>query len=494
MHLKPMTLSSTVLVVDDDPSVQAALLRTLDHAGYDVLQAETGAQALAAVSRKPIDLVLLDLHLPDVDGLVLLQNIRAADAGPPVLMISGAGSIDSAVQAIRHGALDFLQKPLIPERVVVSVQNALRYQRLAQEHAQLGGAPGFRTLLLGDSPIMAALNELIRRAARSEGRVLIRGEHGTGKELVARALHQQSRRGSGPFITVNCAAVPRELIESELFGHTRGAFTGATTARRGRFELADGGTLFLDEIGEMPLDMQSKLLRVLQESCFERVGSGDSVTVDVRVIAATNRDLARAIEAGGFREDLFYRLNVVQIEVPPLRDRLEDIPLLARTFLATSARKNHRNVPELTADAEHVLQQYDYPGNVRELQNLMERLVILVDAMSIGAEDIQRALPLGGRVPAEAPTAFSAPTNGSYREQLEAAERRILSSALAQFRGNVAEAARALQLERSHLYKKCRALGMPLAREAAVATPPAPSPDEPGAPPRPSRATHSRKP
>ncbi|MEK7703925.1 MAG: sigma-54 dependent transcriptional regulator [Myxococcota bacterium] len=455
---------TTILVVDDEVSVQAALRRTLERVGYEVVTAGTGAQALAVLHERPVDLVLLDLQLPDMSGLVVLARVAELAPAPPVLMVSGAGDIDSAVQAIQRGALDFLQKPVIPERIVVSVQNALRYQRLAQEHAQLAEATLTPPTLLGDSEVMKDLRAMVLRAAQSEARVLISGEHGTGKEVVARLLHHQSRRVAAPFVTLNCAAVPRELIESELFGHVRGAFTGATNTRRGRFELADGGTLFLDEVGEMPVDMQAKLLRVLQEGNFERVGSGEPVPVDVRVVAASNRDLSRAVAAGAFREDLYYRLAVMAIDVPPLRKRLDDVPLLGRSFVLAATKKNYRSAVELLPDAEQALMGYHYPGNVRELQNLIERMVILADGPTIGAAAVQRALPVTRDV--ESPSDPPGNVNQRFREQVEDAERRILAAALARCDGNVAQAARLLQLERSHLYKKCRALGMPLARVA----------------------------
>jgi len=447
-------LAACILIVDDERNILLTFGQALRLAGYTTEVATSGREGLERLQTRPIDVVLLDVKLPDLDGLQILQQIREIRKEVPVLMMSGHGTIDTAVRAVRLGALDFLEKPVAKERLLVAVENALRHKAMADELEELRAARG-DFAMVGGGPRMQALFEVLRRAAPSEGRVLITGENGTGKELIARAIHENSRRKDGPFVKLNCAAVPAELIESELFGHERGAFTGAHAARKGKFELADGGTLFLDEVGDMPAAMQAKLLRVLQEGEFERVGGSTTLRAEVRVIAATNKDLQAEIEAGAFREDLYYRLNVVPIHAPPLRERREDIPALVESFVREACERNGRRQMTASPGAIAALQAHDYPGNVRELRNLVERLVILSDGPVIDAADVARALP--GERKAR---------SGGYREGatfhelVEEAEREILLGALAAHGDSPTEASRALGMDRGHFYKKLKALGV----------------------------------
>ncbi|MEM6531375.1 MAG: sigma-54 dependent transcriptional regulator [Myxococcota bacterium] len=448
-------MKPTMLIVDDDVQVQALLGRILEQEGYDVVQAVDGESGLSSLARHPVDIVLLDLHLPDQDGLSVLGRMRSEEHDQPVLMMSGEGTVESAVQATRLGAVDFLQKPLLRERVVVTVANVLRFEQLRRENEVLSS--GLRQGLVGSGRAMRALNHTIDKAAPTEGRVLITGENGTGKELVARALHERSQRAGHAFVKINCAAVPRDLIESELFGHEQGAFTGATRTRRGKFELADEGTLFLDEIGEMPPQMQAKVLRVLQEGEFERVGGDRTISVDVRVIAATNRQLEQMIQDGTFRQDLYYRLNVIHIRTPPLRERFEDIPELIHHFIARAVERNSASRVEFHADAVEHLQRHEFPGNVRELQNLVERLVIMRERDVVDVGDIIRHV--GMDEPAASIAKVFEPGH-SFRTLVDRVSRRIIEEALDHHDFNMTETARALEMERSHLYKKCRALGV----------------------------------
>ncbi len=460
-----------VLVVDDDPRIVSSVglaLRTAEPA-FEVVPASGGREGLERALSGAVDAVLLDLAMPDMDGLEVLRRLQAAGSSVPVLVLSGQGSIEKAVAAVKLGAFDFIEKPPTADRLVVALANALRYARLADEHARLKAERAARDPLLGDSPAMAALLERVRRAAPTAGRVLITGENGTGKELVARALHEWSSRRDRPFVKVNCAAVPTELIESELFGHERGAFTSAVRTRKGKFEQADGGTLFLDEVGDMPPAMQAKLLRVLQEGEFERVGGNETIRVDVRVVAATNKDLAAEIRAGRFREDLFYRLNVVPLHVPPLRERPGDIPTLAAHFLEAACREHGRRPKRLAPGALARLAAHPYPGNVRELKNLIERLVILTPGETIEAADVSAALgepaeewpEEASAGPAAGEAAPEAQPGGLYA-RLREAERAFILAQLEADDWRIAAAARHLGLERSHLYKKMRAHGITL--------------------------------
>jgi two-component system nitrogen regulation response regulator NtrX len=443
-------VSRSVLVVDDERNIRIMLEDMLRLAGYEVDCVEGGEAALRAADGGDYDAALLDIRMAGMDGLETLAAHQERSPRTAVVMMSGHGTIADAVEAMRRGAVDFLEKPITRDKVMVTLDRALSRRALEAENARLR-AEVLAGDLLGESAAMAALREKIAQVAPTEARVLVTGESGTGKELVARALHRGSRRREGPFLAVNCAAVPAELIESELFGHVRGAFTGATAARAGVFEEADGGTLFLDEIGDMPLPMQAKLLRVLETGEVARVGTSRPRRVEVRVVAATHRDLAAAAAAGDFRKDLFHRLNVVPLQAPPLRDRAEDIPLLARRFLIQEVARQKLPPRRFSAEALQCLGRYRWPGNVRELRNLVERLAILSRDEVIGAAAVTAALPLD-----------EAGATGSLKEAVEEAERRAIRAALRGSGGNVSEAARRLDLERSHLYKKARALGLDL--------------------------------
>ncbi|MBK6693383.1 MAG: sigma-54-dependent Fis family transcriptional regulator [Myxococcales bacterium] len=445
-----------LLIVDDEPAILTTLKKALDLEGYAVDVAGAVQVAEEKLKKRSYDLCLFDVMLPDGDGIELLARLRAAKVETPVIMMSGHATIDTAVKATRLGALNFLEKPINTDALLIGVETALRLDRAEAEAKALREIAGSGTELVGDSPPVKRLVDQIARAARSAASVLVTGERGTGKELVARAIHTLSPRAKGPLEKLNCAALPSELIESELFGHEAGAFTGATKQRRGKFERASGGTLFLDEVGDMPLPMQAKLLRVLQEREIERVGGNEVLKVDVRVVAATNRDLVAACESGGFRADLYDRLNVVPLEIPPLRARREDVPVLAAHFLELAARNNDRRNVKLTDSAVTLLSGYAFPGNVRELKNLMERLVILTPDDVIDEADVRTCLP-GGVATA---TAGLYRAGVPFRVLVEEAERTILKEALTHHAGQMTATARALDLERSHLYKKARSLGL----------------------------------
>ncbi len=465
-------MARSVLIVDDEKNILLTLSQSLQLAGYHTELAQSGQLALDVASARPLDAVLLDVRMPDLDGLVVLERLLALQPGLPTIMMSGNATIDIAVRATQLGARDFLEKPIARDRLLLALRNALEHQAVVAQLQELQGEAG-QYEMVGRGPAMARLYALLAKAAPSEGRVLITGENGTGKELVARALHRHSRRAAGPFVRVNCASVPEGLIESELFGHERGAFTGATAVRRGKFELADGGTLFLDEVGDMPPSMQAKLLRVLQENEFERVGGSETLRADVRVVAATNRDLEAEIAAGRFREDLYYRLAVVQLHTPALRERPEDLGELISSFLTEACRRNGRRPLRLLPEAVALLASQSYPGNVRELKNLVERLAILCDGPEVSAEAARALLPAprphrsGGPAalppplaPPGPPPSVPAVASKPFRELVEDAERDIIVRTLAFTGDNVTEAARLLDLERGHFYKKMKALGL----------------------------------
>jgi DNA-binding NtrC family response regulator len=446
----------TILVVDDEPSILNTLKKALTLEDYSVDVAGGVGLALERIAKKSYDVVLLDVALPDGDGVELLGKLKASGNDAQIIMMSGHATVDLAVRATKLGALDFLEKPLSTDRLLVMLENTFRLLRAEAEAEELKAEAGHFSELVGGSRAMVELREQVARAARSSASVLVTGERGTGKELVARAIHRASPRAKAALERLNCAAVPAELIESELFGHEAGAFTGATKQRRGKFERAHGGTLFLDEVGDMPLPMQAKLLRVLQEREIERVGGSETLRVDVRVVAATNKDLRAACEKHEFRADLYDRLNVLPLELPPLRTRRDDIPLLAAAFLETARRDNHRPGVTLGKDALDALGRHSFPGNVRELRNLIERLVILNPDDSVTAADVERAIGLGSAAAAQGLYRPGVP----FRVLSEEAERTIIEEALVHHGSQMTATARALGLERSHLYKKARALGL----------------------------------
>jgi two-component system nitrogen regulation response regulator NtrX len=452
-------MRSSVLIVDDEAGVRSALSGVLRDEGYAVEAVDSGEACLDRVMRASYDVIVLDIWLPGMDGLATLEKLQDRRIDAPVIMISGHGNIESAVRAIKMGAFDFIEKPLSLEKTVLVVANAVRQRRLEVENRELRATVDRRHAMVGESHVIRQLLEQVAMAAPTNGRVLIHGENGTGKELVARSIHMRSRRMKGPFIEVNCAAIPEELIESELFGHMKGAFTGAVADRRGKFELADGGTLFLDEIGDMSLKTQAKVLRALQEQIVEPVGGTSSVKVDVRVIAATNKDLPTEIRAGRFREDLYFRLNVIPIFVPPLRDRDSDIPLLADHFMAEFAREYGRRPKRLDPGAASGLRSYRWPGNVRELRNVIERLMIMVPGDTIAIGDLA-FLESGGVAAADQPGTPALPLH----EARERFERDYILRALAAQNGNISRTADALGVERSNLYRKMRAFGIAPAR------------------------------
>jgi two-component system nitrogen regulation response regulator NtrX len=456
----------SILIVDDEPGVRSALGGVLRDEGYEVDAVDSGEACLERLGRQTYDVVVLDIWLPGMDGLATLARMRERQIDVQVVVISGHGNIESAVRAIKMGAFDFVEKPLSLEKTVLVVRNALRQRTLEVENRALRAKVDAQHTMVGDSYAMVKLREQVAMAAPTNGRVLIFGENGTGKELVARNIHQLSRRRSGPFVEVNCAAIPEDLIESELFGHVRGAFTGAVADRRGKFEAAHGGTIFLDEIADMSLKTQAKVLRVLQEQVMEAVGGSTRIKVDARVLAATNKDLTAEIRAGRFREDLYFRLNVVPIFVPALRDRQEDIPLLAEHFMAMLAREYGRRPKTFDPDAVIALRQYAWPGNVRELRNVVERLMIMVPGDRISSRDLsfldQAIVPPGGEQGSASRSSIEVPLH----EARDRFERDYILRALAAQQGNISRTAEVLGIERSNLYRKMRGFGIAPSRRA----------------------------
>jgi two-component system nitrogen regulation response regulator NtrX len=448
-----MTSRMTILIVDDEAGIRESLGSILAEEGYTVLAAGSGEEALELAEGREVDVVLLDVWLPGIDGLETLARLQELPRPPMVIMISGHSSIETAVRATKLGAYDFVEKPLSLERIIVLVRNALEQLRLAEENKELRSALGQRYRVIGESVPMKALRQQIALTGPTNSRVLIYGESGTGKELVAHALHAASQRSQTSFVEVNCAAIPEELIESELFGHVRGSFTGAADDKMGKFQRADGGTLFLDEVGDMSLRTQSKVLRVLEEQRFEPVGSNQTVRVDVRVIAATNKHLEQEIAKGTFRQDLFYRLNVIPFYVPALREHQEDIPTLARFFLAEFSATYGRRTKELSDPALDILIRYPWPGNVRELRNLVERLVIVCPQQLIEPHHLP---PEVFRGLTETPLQPDA----TLHEARSAYEREFILRKLQENRWNMTQTAAALGLERSHLYRKMKSLGI----------------------------------
>jgi two-component system nitrogen regulation response regulator NtrX len=442
----------TILVVDDEREIRESLAMILEYEGYSCRSAPDGTTALALFSSESPELVLLDIRMPGLSGLEVLERLKSSEPFTPVVIISAHGDVPTAVEAIKKGAFDFLEKPLDRDRILLTVRRGLEHRKLARRNLAFASL-GPDVTIIGESPAMKTVLTTVARVAPSDARALIMGESGTGKELVARALHRGSSRRDRPFVEVNCAAIPAELIESELFGHEKGAFTGATARRIGKFELADGGTIFLDEVGDMSLQAQAKVLRVLEEGTLQRVGADRLIKVDVRVVAATNQNLPQAVEKGTFRKDLYFRLNVVPIELPALRQRGRDIVLLARHFLAEFCRTRGCALLELTDDAEEALSAYPWPGNVRELRNLMERICILCEGPRVAAAD----LPIYPEL-STAPSSSRAP--GTLEEVREASEKSALEACLKKHKWNVSEAARELGIPRSHIYRKIDKYGL----------------------------------
>jgi two-component system nitrogen regulation response regulator NtrX len=453
-------MREAILVVDDEAGVRSSLVGILTDEGYQVEAVDSGEACLQALDARRFELLLLDVWLPGMDGLDALARARTLDPELPVVVMSGHGSIETAVKAVRMGALDFVEKPLSLDKILVVVKNALRQRHLETENRVLKERIEQRWVMVGESASIHALRAEIAQAAPSNGRVLIFGENGTGKELVARNVHHLSLRADGPFVEVNCAAIPEDLIESELFGHTRGAFTGALAAKKGKFELADGGTLFLDEVGDMTLKTQAKVLRVLQEQRVEPVGGTTSVTVDVRVIAATNKNLADEIRKGNFREDLFFRLNVIPFQVPSLRERREDIPLLARHFVGQIAGEYGRRPKELSPGLLEALSALAWPGNVRELRNIVERLLIMTPGDRIEVAHLPQPLLPGAAQSdprAATPVPDDFPSLAAAREDFE---KRYIWKKHQQCGGNMSRTAEVLKVERSNLYRKMKAYSL----------------------------------
>jgi two-component system nitrogen regulation response regulator NtrX len=467
-------MSASILVVDDEEAIVSSLGSILQDEGYEVAVAKSGVEALKIYTVDPPNLMLLDIWMPEMDGLETLRRVKELVPTAQVMVMSGHGSIETAVKAIKLGAYDYIEKPLSLENVTLRVKHALEQFRLEEENRSLRTKVQRKFELVGQSPAMQQLRQLIDTAGPTNSRVLVGGENGTGKELVARAIHLQSARADRPFVAVNCAAIPETLIESELFGHEKGSFSGATSMKRGQFEQADGGTLFLDEIGDMSLNTQAKVLRALQEQQFNRVGGTKLLKVDVRVLAASNKDLMKEIEKGTFREDLYYRLNVVPIVVPPLRERREDIPLLIRHFMKLHAEEQGLRTKEVTPDAMAVFQQYEWPGNIRELRNLIERLMIMVPGNVIDGAQASMTLQVKapGAVAAATPAVqtaasplFTQPFD-SLRDARNAFEKEYIARKLREHHWNISRTAEDLKIERSHLHRKIKLLDVEMRPEA----------------------------
>ena len=456
-----MTKKARLLLVDDDANTLASLSRAFRLAGHEATVCDNANRAVELLRSEKFDLIFSDVVMPGKSGLEFLEEIKNAGVKAPVILISGQANIEMAVRATKLGALDFLEKPLSTDKLLVTLENALRLTRLEDENRELKNRLG-KHLLVGSSAPMNKLMAQIDRVAGSETRVCILGETGTGKELVARAIHEKSLRHDGPFVTLNCAAVPAELIESELFGHEKGAFTGAAGRHIGKFEQAEGGTLFLDEIGDMPVTMQAKLLRVLEEGEVERVGGDKPVKVNVRVVVATHRNLEQLVEQNTFRRDLYHRIYVFPLLLPPLRERPEDFADLVEHFARQVAAQNGWRAKEFSTEAIAALQRYAWPGNVRELRNVVERLVLLAESEGVGADEVRLALPVNDRSGAGPGSALSAGPDGTLALRTEAFEREVLLSELRRHNFHMTNVARALGLERSHLYKKCQQLGIDL--------------------------------
>jgi two-component system nitrogen regulation response regulator NtrX len=450
-------MKSRILVIDDEAEIRRSVRMILEYEGYEVIEASSGPEGVTLVERESPDLVFLDIKMPGIDGLDALQRIKASKETLPVVIISGHGTVSTAVEATKAGAFDFIEKPLATERVLVTIRNALDQTRLRDENTSLKRAVEVRHQMVGESPALRQVWDAIKRAAPTNATVLLLGESGSGKELVARSIHRNSLRSRDRFVQVNCAAIPEELIESELFGHEKGSFTGATEKQIGKFEQADRGTIFLDEVGDMSAKTQAKVLRVLQEGEVERLGSARTIKVDVRVIAATNKDLEAEIEKGNFREDLYFRLSVIPIRVPPLRDRREDIPALVRHFADLFSRDNNRRPQRFTPAALEYMQKARWKGNVRELKNTVERLIIMTPGDTIDVDDLRDVVRIDQKAPAgeaekERP--------GTLREFKESAERTFLVGKLRENNWNISKTAEVIGTPRSNLYKKLEQYGI----------------------------------
>jgi two-component system, NtrC family, nitrogen regulation response regulator NtrX len=445
-------MSNSVLIVDDERGIRESLRGVLEDEGFEAEAVASGEDCLKTVETKNFGCILLDVWLPGIDGLETLKLLREQGNDAAVVMISGHGNIETAVNATKLGAFDFIEKPLSIEKTILTVRNAIRARDLERLNAQLAESLNQEYAMVGDSVVMRALRKQISIVAPTDGRILISGESGTGKELVARAIHNQSKRRNAPFVEINSAAIPEELVESELFGYAKGAFSGANQPKKGKFEIADGGTLFLDEIGDMSPRVQAKMLRVLEEQRFEPVGSNAALKVDVRVISATNKNLDELIESGDFRHDLFYRLNVIPFQIPPLRERLEDVPALIEHFNRKFSADYGKRPKEFTREAVEAMQNYAWLGNVRELKNTIERIVIMTAKQKIAPED----LPL---------TTEAAPPASSYRfpsfkEATDAYQREFIQRKIAEAGGNISKAAEAMGVDRTHLHRRIKTLGI----------------------------------
>ncbi len=462
-------MAKKILIIDDEETIRQSVAGILSDEGFEPLSVASAQEAFALLEAEAVHVVLLDIWMPEMDGMEALPKIKELYPDLPVIMISGHGNIETAVQATKMGAFDFIEKPPSYDKIILAITNALQVSRLARENEILKSQQGQRPELTGVSPAINAIREQILRVAPTPAWVLIRGEHGTGKELAAQMIHNQSLVKDKPMIEVNCAAIPEELIESELFGHEKGAFTGATASKRGKFDLADGSILFLDEIGDMSLKTQAKVLRILQEQKFERVGGSKTISVDVRVIAATNKDLEAEIEAGTFRADLFYRLNVVPITLPPLRERLEDLPLLVEDLMHDFQQKGLGGKKFLPG-ALHAMQRHDWPGNVRELRNCLERISIMSPDDEVSGEQIVQVLHGGGAgnapgqsIPPGPPSLADNPAlagDMAFKDAKRQFEADYLKAKIAENDGNISKTAEQIGMERSHLHKRIKALGL----------------------------------
>ena len=452
-------MAEKILIIDDEEMIRETVAGILEDEGFEPLMVESGEAGLALLAQQSVDLVLLDIWMPGLDGMEVLPKIKEQFADLPVIMISGHGTIETAVQATKMGAFDFIEKPPSYDKIILSITNALKLSRLKRENEMLKAGSAPFQQITGKSAAISMVRDQLKRVAPSDAWVLIRGEHGTGKELAAQTIHHHSAVAHKPMIEVNCAAIPEELIESELFGHEKGAFTGATSAKRGKFDLADGSILFLDEIGDMSMNAQAKVLRILQEQKFERVGGSKTIEVNVRVLAATNKDLEEEIEAGNFRADLFYRLNVIPVTLPPLRERLEDIPELVADLMEVFISKGFSR-RTFSSQALHAMQCHDWPGNVRELRNFLERLLIMCPEEEIGAEQVSMLLGNAQAVAATPPLLSSGYDDMVFKEAKKQFEKDFLQERLQANNGNVSKTAEEIGMERSHLHKKIKALGL----------------------------------